>query len=478
MTHQPSRIESKNSLLPWLNSLCVLSILGAVGWWGHASHWQFHHKINATAAAAEPVQEPKAELTVSPSVANAPVSLPTISFDSPQSAKDSGIEIATAQRREMDEFVVANGVVDYDQTRVAQLSLRVGGSVWQVEKHLGEQVERGSQLVIVDSAAVGEAKANLLEACVVYRLKNQHLERVSKFQDAIAGREMIELQAACELARTQRFNALQKLTNMGFAITLSEIDLLSADELSRKLHFLGLPESLSGETNSDNLIPLQAPFSGVVTKCEVVRGETVEPSIPIYVIADTQKMWIQLSIRQDDASRLKLGLPVLFEGDMRTRPVTAKLTWIGTEIDPRTRTVQARAEVENPLLSDDPTSTSTARLLSAGAFGTARIQIQNLPSVVTVPDSALHWQWEVGQEVVFVAEDEGRSFKPCVVQKGLMKDGFVQIQSGLTENSNVVVNGGRVLAAELSEHLQAQVGENADAVRIFHHTADHHQPGG
>lgn len=476
--NQSSQNESKNTLLSWLSSISVLSLLGLIGWWGHTNHWQFqsHAKASSEAVVSEVPTDTKTEMNVEQARTAAIGTLPTISFDSPQSAKDSGIEIAQAVRGEMDEFVVANGVVDYDQTRVAQLSLRVGGSVWRVEKHLGEHVERGTQLVIVDSAAVGEAKAKLLEACVVFRLKSQHLERVSKIKDAIAGREIIELQAASELARTQRFNALQKLTNMGFTLQLSDVENLSADELSRKLHHLGLPESLRGETNSDNLIPLLASFDGVVTKCDVVRGETVEPSKPIYVIADMRKMWIQLNIRQDDASRLKLGAPVIFEGDMRTRPVTATLTWIGTEIDSRTRTVQARAEVDNPLLNEGSTEPTAARLLSAGAFGTAKILIQKLSDVVTVPDSALHWQWEVGKEVVFVAEDEGRSFKPCVVEKGLMRNGVVQIQNGLSADSRIVVHGGRVLAAELSEHLQSEVGENADAIRIFHHAHDDHIP--
>lgn len=475
-----STSRKSHPVTAWLNSLLVLAMLGLIGWWGHTYHWQFSGKSHASGS---PQSSPTGSVAsdesgVLPDKPNVTVStadhLPSIEFSSAAGAKDSGINVVPVERKSMDEVVLANGVVDYDQTKVAQLSLRVGGSVWRVEKHLGDYVERGETLAIVDSAAVGEAKANLLEACVVYRLKTQHLGRISKIKDAVAGREIIELEAATELARTQRFNAFQKLINLGFKIQLEEIETLSADELANRLHRLGLPEALSQETSSDNLIPLVSPLSGVVTKCDVVRGETVEASTPFYVVADTRRMWIQLNVRQDDANRLKIGTPVIFSGDMRTPQVTAELTWIGTEIDPRTRTIQARAEVENPPLDGEQNSTGTARLLSAGAFGTARILIQKQENVVVVPDEALHWQWEIGKEVVFVAEDAGRRFHPQVVSKGLARDGYVQILGGLQPGAQVVTTGSRMLSAELSEHLQEHVGENADAMRLFHHTHDDH----
>ncbi|SFJ35960.1 efflux RND transporter periplasmic adaptor subunit [Planctomicrobium piriforme] len=470
-----------NSASSWFSSMGVLAVFAAIGWWGHINHWDFAHAFglagnsHAEASSHPPAAAaPRTSVTADGSL-SVPTDLPKIEFTSAEGAKNCGLDTAVVQDRPMDDYVTTSAVVGYDESKVAQLATRVAGTVASVEKRLGDYVERGQPLVIIDSAEVGEAKANLLEACVLYNLKSRHVERLSQITNAIAGRELIEAEAASELARTQRFNAVQKLINLGFNFKLDELQSLSADELAARLHLLGLPPSYEKTTESYNLIAVSAPFSGIVTKCDVVRGEAVEPLTPFYVVADVRHMWIHLNVRQDDAPKLKIGTPVIFESEMKTNPVKAVLTWIGTEIDPRTRTIQARAEADNPLMEDAPHGIEAGLLLQAGSFGSAKILTRSQPIVATIPDSALHWQWEIGQEVVFVADPDGRTFIPRVVKKGLVRDGYVQIMDGLKPGERIVTTGSRILSAELSEHLQEHFGENAAAVRTFHHAHDTHQ---
>jgi cobalt-zinc-cadmium efflux system membrane fusion protein len=324
---------------------------------------------------------------------------------------------------------------------------------------------------------VGDAKARLLEACVTYDLKTKNFERLTSIKNTIAARELIEAEAALDLSRTQRFNALQKLINLGFELNLSEIESRSPDEVHQKLHLLGLPESFDAETASDNLIPVKAPFDGVVTHCEVVRGEMAEPAKSLYVLADTRRMWIRINLRPDDIDRVAAGSTVTFESESRQRPVTGTLTWIGTEIDPHTRTVQARAEVDNPLLHEGDDEAEGMRLLQAGAYGEAQVVVRQQPMAVVIPDEALRFQWEIGNEIVFIASEDGRTFSPRVVQKGLARDGSVQIVKGLEAGEKIVTLGSRVLSAELSDRLQEKLGDNAEAVRTFHHAHETAGPG-
>src|SRR5262249_48644114 len=161
------------------------------------------------------------------------------------------------------------------------------------------------------------------------------------------------------------------------------ISRLSTDELANRLHLLGLPQSLIEtldiEATSANLVPLAAPFDGVIIHCEVVQGEMVEPTKPQYVMADVSRIWIGLDIRQEHAGRIRLGAQVLFNSEGDGPPVTSTLTWIGTEIDQRTRTIQARAEVKNPVIDDETHESVARRLLHANAYGTARINVRSNP---------------------------------------------------------------------------------------------------
>ncbi len=448
----------------WLPNLLVFAALGCLGWWGHAHHWTIPRFSELFAGAeAPPTLTPPQAASERRSLS---LRLPVIDFGSAEAAKNCGIETSVAIERSIDEVVTANGVVGYDETRLAQLATRVPGIVWRVEKRLGDTVVAGDVLMIVDSAEVGNAKAMLLEAAVVYNSKAKLVERLEGIQGLVAGRELREAEAAREVSRAQRFNAFQKLVNLGFALRLEEIADLPTNELADQLHLLGLPPSLAAGTDSANLIPLRAPFEGVVTNCEVVRGEAVDSARPQYVIADMRRMWINLDVREEDSAKLSISTAVLFNGEGGALPVNGILTWIGTEIDPRTRMIQARAEVDNPLQLD-PKNGHPGRLLRVNSFGTAQILVSKNPLTVVVPDDALHWQWELEKQVVFVPSADNRSFEPRIVRTGLVRDEQAQVLEGLKPGDRVVTTGTRILASELSAQLQKQSGDNSDAVRDF-----------
>lgn len=458
--------------LRWLPNVAILAGMAGIAWWGHTYHWTLPSLSGVdkspTAASLTAPESSATSSSATPSVQRLfPSTLPAIEFASAEAAHNCGIEFASVEKHSMDDVVVTHGRMGYDQTRIAQLSVRAPGIVWRAEKRVGDYVERGDILAIVDAADVGQAKANLLEAAVLYRLKSQEFERLQGLKTIIPERELIAAEAAREVSRTQRFNAMQKLVNLGFHLRLSEIESMSADELAEHLHLLGLPASLDPETASANLIPLKAPFAGVVINCEIVRGELVDSTKPQYVIADTSRMWINLDIRQEDAARLKLGTTVMFTQQGETRPVPGVLTWIGTEVDAHSRLVRARAEVDNPFLDDRQTDPGARRSLQAGAFGSAQIVIGIRPEVLVVPNNAVRWQWEIGRELVFVPSEDGKRFTPRVVSKGLVRDGRMQVTEGLQAGEQVVTSGSRVLSSELSEMLQPRLGDNASAVREF-----------
>lgn len=468
------RVNGASRIGGWLATAAVLASLALLGWLGHASHWdpaKISHiwsgepDAHAPAAANPPAAGP----APAASATEAAAKLPVIEFATAAAATKCGIATGAAEQRAMDDFIRANGVVEYDQTALAQLAVRVPGVVWRVERRVGDVVKRGDILAIVDAAEVGEAKAHLLEACVEFNLKLQTVERLRDIRTAIPARELREAEAQLELSRAHRFIAIQKLVNLGYPLHLDDIEHLSVEELAAHLNVLGLPPALAKETDSANLFPLVAPFDGIITHCDIVRGETVDSSKPQYVLTDISRMWLDLDVRQEDALKLQIGAAVTFDTEAGARHVSGKLTWIGTEIDTRTRTIRARAEVDNPLIDTSQVEPTGRRLLQAGAFGTAHILIANNPAAVVVPNDAMHWQWEIDNELVFIPSVDGRSFTPRVVHKGLTRDGFVQILDGLKAGEAIVTTGTRVLSSELSDRLQQSTGDNADSSRVFNH---------
>jgi len=458
----------------WIKKSVILLCLLGAGWYGHTFHWSLPF-LNAHASKPQShvsIPKPADPLTESvPPPSNSPIpatqELTAIEFPTAAAAKKCGIETASASERAVDDYLKVHGVVDYDQSHFAELSVRVPGVVWKVLKRVGDNVEAGDILAIIDSAEVGQEKADLLEAFVTHRLKQASLKRLEELKSVTTGRALYEANAEVELSRARRFIALQKLGSLGFHLRLDEIENISSDELADRLQMLGLPAEFKSESNSANLIPLIAPFKGIITKCEIVRGESVSPNIPQYTLANVSRMWVNLDVRQEDAELLKLGAEVDFQSEVDSRIVVGKLTWIGTDVDPRTRTVKARAEVDNPFIDPADTDPTSRRLLQAGMFGSAKILMSRRPTAVMVPNEALHWQWEIGRELVFIPSKDGKSFTPRVVEKGLVKDGYVEIRDGLVAGEPIAVSGCRILSSELSQLLQQRSGDNAHGIRSF-----------
>jgi cobalt-zinc-cadmium efflux system membrane fusion protein len=349
----------------------------------------------------------------------------------------------------MTQEVIALGMVTYDQARIAQLSSRVSGTVWSVQKNVGQAIREGEILAIIEALEVGRTKAEFLQAVVDAELKAKTLERMRDVTSAISERQIREAEADAREARIRLFNAQQTLVNLGLPIRLDDVVGLHDEELVRRVHFLGLPESLvktlDPETTTANLIPLVAPFDGVITGREIVTGELVSPSSGAQIVmADVSRMWIELDVRKGDATKLRRGQEVVFSIDGVPGEIRGELAWISTEVDSRTRTVQARMEVDNPLVHGS--GPDGQRLLRANMFGVARIQIHANPKALVVPNAAI--QRDGAASVVFVKTSE-TAFQPRLVQLGMTDKDYTEVLEGISLGETVAAAGSHVLKAEI-----------------------------
>jgi cobalt-zinc-cadmium efflux system membrane fusion protein len=186
---------------------------------------------------------------------------------------------------------------------------------------------------------------------------------------------------------------------------------------------------------------VRAPFDGTVVEKHAVVGELVEPSNPVLLLSDLRHVWVWASVYGRDLAPLLEG-----QGDHPT-PVRVKIDefpsrifegafdYFGATMDPSTRTVKARATVENPQL-----------LLRPGMFCSVVVQLPESTEGIVVPTEA-------------VLEDEGRSFVfrhltedlfiRCPVDTGARGQGRIEIVSGLRGGETIVTVGGFLLKSDV-----------------------------
>jgi len=452
-----TRVEIMAALASWALSIVTTAALAMVGWFGHATHWTFgfggHADGHAAAAHAAPEHGEQAVAEHGDMHAG---EADAVRFKSKEAMERTGIELVPVEERPMVSELVASGVVHYDQRHIAQLSARVPGSVWRVEKHLGDTVRKGEVLLVIESRDVGRFKADFLNALVSHEARKEQLAILEEVQGAVMGRQLREAKAGLREARNHLTIAEQALVNLGLNVSITEYEPLSDDARAARIRTVGLPESLlktiDPEGITSNLLPLYAPFDGIVIGRDAVVGEVIDPAAPIFEVADVSTMWVVLNISKEDAGRVALGQRLRFRPDGSTDEYESRVAWISTEVNEETRTLEVRAEIPVSAAVIGPTPTS----LRANTFGNGRIEVDRRGTALVVPRSSV--QWDGSRWVVFVPAGED-AFAARPVSPGVQQGDYVEIVgdfAGDMRPTHVVGAGSHVLKSQiLLERMEA-----------------------
>lgn len=94
---------------------------------------------------------------------------------------------------------------------------------------------------------------------------------------------------------------------------------------------------------------LTAPSSGTLLKTPPVAGERFSRETVLFRIGKLDQVWLLATVYEKDLSVLKSGQKVeVTTQSVPGKTFTGKLVYIGRELDPATRAVQARFVIENP----------------------------------------------------------------------------------------------------------------------------------
>lgn len=370
-----------------------------------------------------------------------------VQFSSLESVTKSGIDVDVVHERPMTDAIVANGELTFDPSRIAHLSSRVPGTVAFVFKTLGDDVRAGDTLALIDAAQVGLVKAQLLQALVQRQLRHLTLERLKSASvgGAIAGRAVTEAESALQESEINLISSRQAIANLGLGIP-NEIDVTDPQVLSDQLRFLGIPDTVVAElppgTSTANLIPLRAPYDGVIVASEIVAGEVVDSSSNLFTVADPTRLWLHLNIRQEDAKYVRIGLTARFKADNIGEEVTGPVSWISPSVDEQTRTLRARVVVAN-----------SGRKLLDQTFGTGHIILREEPKAIVVPREAIQSTSDVSLVFVrdksFFNDGAPKYFHVRQVRLGASDDHSVEILAGVLPGEVVATKGSPVLLAQL-----------------------------
>lgn len=348
---------------------------------------------------------------------------PTVVTLSAEEASRIGLVVQPVAKSQFRMHRDFPGIVQPNQRNMAEITTLVRGRVIEVYADLGQEVKANQPLAILYSSELGLAQSAYLKAKARLNLAEQAYSRAQfLLQEKVIG----------EAEAQRRYAELLSIQ-------------AEADEAHDRLKLLGMtPEEfkrLEQSREIRSVVPIVAPFAGRVIARKLTRGEVVETTENLFVIADLSEVWVVANIPEKDipfvhavhaAKGTKAEVRVnAYPGEV----FQGTITYVGDVLDPSTRTMQLRLELPN----------ADGRL-KPEMFATVRLFSEVRPDCLSVPDAAV--QRDQGKTFVFV-QRKPTEYEVREVQVGESNGTMTTVLGGLNAGEPIVTQGAFLLKSEL-----------------------------
>lgn len=304
------------------------------------------------------------------------------------------------------------GTVDWDADHTTQAITQVNGPISRILVDVGTRVQKDEPLLYVSSPDVANAISAYRKARNREALNRRIVDRMKELLDrgAIAVKDYESSEADYNDARTDVQNSLQPLRIFG--ISAQGIDQAEAQ---------GTPISTE--------LAVRSPISGIIVQKLIAPGMVIQAGTTVcFVISDPSTVWVQGHIFDHDLRSVGLGDPVDESNAALTGSFHGNVAYIGSFVDPNTRTTPVRIVTRNP-----------GGLLKKDMFVDAVIHTGSRGNIPVVPVSAV-LRDDKNEPMVYVQVEPGKFAQRSIVTSGQQND-LVAVSSGLRPGETIVSDG-------------------------------------
>jgi membrane fusion protein (multidrug efflux system) len=283
----------------------------------------------------------------------------------------------------------------------AEVAAEVGGRISEILIDEGGSVAAGATVLAIDpkrrALERDGARARVDEARASLRDSQREYDRVVELQQRNVASDTQMDQAQTEFARAR-----------------SRLD--------------GAEAQLAMAARAVRDARVTAPFAGLIARRFVSRGEFVAPGAALFELVSLDPIEVEFHLPEVDSSRVRIDQAV----EVRVAPhpdevFRAAVTLVSPTIDPRTRTLRVKAELEN----------SEGRL-RPGLFARVDVGIATRRGVAMVPEEAVLRRADGAVVFRLVAGDR---VERLVIETGTYRDGSVEVVRGLQIGDRIVSRG-------------------------------------
>lgn len=354
-------------------------------------------------------------LLTPPRASQAVPTRPEPALFSPNPDQLRNLTIAPISMAMFQSETLTDGYIAINEDRSTPVFSPFSGRVTQIFVKLGDHVKKGQPLFAVEASEYVQAVSELVTAKAHYDLAATNEQRQHELYDAegAALRDWQQAQVDLAAARASMSAARNKLQIYGK--TGKEIDTLQGTSLQSTLN----PESI-----------VAAPISGTVVLRQIGLGQYVQAGStnPVFSIGDLSDVWMVANVRESDASHVHFGDAVEVRAlAFPDKVFKATISYVAPSIDPATRRLAVRADVED-----------REGLLKPQMFAQFTILAGNSGEAPAMPASGIIHE---GDETRVWVQNADGTLASRQIRTGRSSEGMVEVTSGLEPGTNVVTSG-------------------------------------
>jgi membrane fusion protein, heavy metal efflux system len=325
----------------------------------------------------------------------------------------ASVKVEPVETREFPVEKEAVGSIDFNEDMETQVFTPYQGKIIALFAAVGDDVKKGQKLFTIDSPDLLAAESNLIAAAGVLELTTRNLARLRELYKTLAVSQK-DLEQGISDQQTAEGNLRAARDSVRiFGKSNAEIDKIVAARLA------------------DPTLVVPSPIDGRIVQRNAAPGLFVQPGNPPppYIVADVDTMWMLANVVENDSPAFRIGqLVKVTLGAFPGRVFDGKITTIGATVDPNTRRVLVRSEINDP-----------RHELRSGMFGDFRISIGAPIQSLAVPLAGVVREGD-GTQTVWVTADR-RRFIRRTVKIGDQRGSYRQILEGLQPGELVATEG-------------------------------------
>jgi macrolide-specific efflux system membrane fusion protein len=320
-------------------------------------------------------------------------------------ATEPAIETTRVRRQTLEREVSATGVIRPMVGAEIEVGSRVSGIVHRIPVAVGDRVERGDLLALINpielQASLAQSRADLsLARAQLDMAESSHQRAVALAAEGIVSENELESAARdLEVARARVDLERARLSSARITLDYTEI---------------------------------RAPILGVIADVTTREGETVAASFaaPTFVtIVDLDRMEVQAYVDETDIGRVFVGQEATFSVD----------TYPEIDFSATVTAINPKAEIQNGVVNYVVRMAFESQddfLLRPEMTTHVRLSVEKREDVLTIPRRAV--RRDDGRQLASVLRDGAWVDQP--IQVGWRTDRVVEILDGLAEGEPIRLN--------------------------------------